>query len=86
MTDLSFFTSPLSQEIRAEGRAEGIVKTKIKDILMLLDGRGVPVSDTDRHRITSCDDLDTLDRWFARAITATSISEVLDADQPDTER
>jgi len=81
VTDLSFFTSPLSQEIRTEGRVE----TKIKDILMLLDGRGVPVSDADRHRITSCDDLDTLDRWFARAITATSTSEVLDADQPDTE-
>jgi hypothetical protein len=79
VTDLSFFTSPLSQEIRAEGEAKGIVKTKIKDILMLLDGRGVPVSDTDRHRITSCDDLDTLDHWFARAITATSTSEVLDA-------
>lgn len=72
MTDLSFFTSPISEEIRAEGRAEG----KAEDILLLLDGREVPVSATDRDRITSCHDLATLNLWFTRAITATSVAEV----------
>ncbi|WP_308404421.1 hypothetical protein [Streptomyces sp. ATCC 21386] len=72
MTDLSFFTSPISEEIREEGRAKG----KAEDILLLLDGREVHVSAADRDRITSCRDLDTLNLWFTRAITATSAAEV----------
>lgn len=88
MTDLSFFTSPISEEIRAEGRAkglaEGLADGKAEDTLLLLDGRGVHVSEADRNRITSCRDLDTLNRWFTRAITATSASEVFGDDLPDT--
>lgn len=76
VTDLSFFTSPISEEIREEGREEGRAKSKAEDILLLLDGREVPVSAADRDRITSCHDLDTLNRWFTRAITATSAAEV----------
>ncbi|UUU22754.1 hypothetical protein [Streptomyces sp. DSM 40750] len=84
MTDLSFFTSPISEELRAEGRTEGRTQSKAEDILLLLDRRGVPLSAVDRHRITSCTDLDTLNRWFTRAITATSASEVFGDDLPGT--
>ncbi|WP_406332280.1 hypothetical protein [Streptomyces sp. NBC_00203] len=70
--DLSFFQSPLAEEIRDEGRAEG----RAGAILRVLDRRGIDVSDEDRERIASCDDLDMLDRWLDRAITATSASEV----------
>ena len=70
--DTSFYKSSLSQELRAEARAE--------DIVHLLDRRGIPVSDTERTRITSCDDLDTLTLWFDRAITATSTAEVFAED------
>ncbi|QFR95237.1 hypothetical protein GBW32_22235 [Streptomyces tsukubensis] len=75
--DLSFFTSPLSESIRDEGRSEG----RAQDILRLLDGRGVPLLDADRDRITHCHDLDVLSRWFGRAITATTAEEVF-ADAP----
>ncbi|MFF1700486.1 ATP-binding protein [Streptomyces sp. NPDC058252] len=44
--------------------------------LRVLDRGGIAVSDEDRERIASCDDLDTLDRRLDRAITATSASEV----------
>ncbi|WP_411151358.1 hypothetical protein [Streptomyces sp. A30] len=71
--DLSFYKSYLSEEIRDEGRAQA----RVEDILHLLDRRGVEVSDTDRERVTSCDDLDVLDLWFDRAITATSAEQVL---------
>ena len=70
--DLSFFQSPLAEEIRDEGRAEG----RAGAILRVLDRRGIDVSDEDRERIASCDDLDMLDLWLDRAITATSASEV----------
>ncbi|MFF7143374.1 hypothetical protein [Streptomyces nodosus] len=70
--DTSFFTSPLSEEIRDEGRTEG----RASDVLRLLDRRGIPLSEADRERVTSCKDLDTLTRWFDRAITASSAAEV----------
>ncbi|KUL24485.1 hypothetical protein [Streptomyces regalis] len=70
--DLSFYKSWLSEEIRDEGRAQG----RAEDILRLLDRRGIDVSDADRERITSCDDLDTLGRWFDRAVTAPSAEEI----------
>ncbi|MFC7261066.1 hypothetical protein [Streptomyces lutosisoli] len=74
--DLSFFQSPLAEEIRDEGRAEGRAEGKAGAILRVLDRRGIDVSDEDRERIASCDDLDMLDLWLDRAITATSASEV----------
>ncbi|MBD0745616.1 hypothetical protein [Streptomyces sp. CBMA152] len=70
--DLSFFKSPISEEIRDEGRAKG----RAEDTLRLLERRGVEVPDEARERITTCDDLDTLSRWFDLAITATTIEEV----------
>ncbi|MGW7046763.1 hypothetical protein ACWGDT_29530 [Streptomyces avermitilis] len=76
--DTSFFTSWLSQEIRAEARAE--------DVVRLLDRRGLVLSEADRERITSCDDLDALTLWFDRAITAASVAEVFAEDLSDQEQ
>ncbi|MEU3658581.1 hypothetical protein AB0E77_02240 [Streptomyces sp. NPDC032940] len=70
--DLSFFQSETAQNLRAEGRAEG----RAEDILLLLERRGVDVSEQDRERIRGCGDLDVLGVWFSRAITAQSVAEV----------
>jgi hypothetical protein len=70
--DLSFFRSETSQRLRAEGRAEG----RARDVLLLLDQRGVPVSEVARERIAECRDVDLLAAWFTRAVTATSVGEV----------
>jgi hypothetical protein len=70
--DLSFFQSQTAQNLRAQGRAEG----RAEDILLLLDCRGIEVSEEDRERIAGCTDLDTLSTWFTRAITATSAAEL----------
>jgi len=78
--DTSFFVSPLAEGIREEGRIEGEVTGRAKDILRLLDRRGVPIPDSDRDLITSCTDLAALDRWFDRAITATTADEVFAGD------
>jgi hypothetical protein len=74
--DLSFYKSWLSEEIRDEGREQGRAQGRAEDILLLLERRGIDVSEADRRRITSCDDLDSLGRWFERAITAASVEEV----------
>ncbi|GGL09634.1 hypothetical protein [Streptomyces flaveus] len=79
--DTSFFKSSLSQEIRAEGKAED----RAAAIFDVLEVRGIPVPEADRYRIASCDDFDTLMRWFRRAVTAKSTAEVFDDDLADTE-
>ncbi|MGW3657898.1 hypothetical protein ACWD6R_20345 [Streptomyces sp. NPDC005151] len=70
--DLSFYTSPLSEEIRDEGRAEGIARS----ILLLLAQAGIDVPDETRERIMGCSDLDTLSRWLLRAPAASSIEDI----------
>ena len=57
----------------AEGRAEGLARS----VLRVLEARGVSVDDPSRQRILSCLDQDMLDRWLERAVTATTLSDVL---------
>lgn len=66
--DLSFFRSETSQRLRAESRAE--------DILLILDARGIGVSEATRERITNCMDLETLRTWVTRAATAATAEDL----------
>jgi len=72
--DTSWYRSAFSQQLRAEGRAEGIVQK----LLRVLDSRGVPVTDEQRGRLEACTDLDRLDEWFDRALVAATATEVFD--------
>lgn len=74
--DLSFFQSSVADELRDEGRAQGIVQGKAETIVLLLERRGIELSGEDRERVMSCENLEVLERWFDRAITATSATEV----------
>ncbi|WPB77946.1 Rpn family recombination-promoting nuclease/putative transposase [Archangium violaceum] len=57
----------------ARGKAEG----RAEDVLRILAARGFHVTDETRQRILSCTDISTLDRWFARALKASTLSNVL---------
>lgn len=70
--DLSFYKSPLSEEIRDEGRAEG----RTEGLLLVLEARGIALADGTREKITSCDDPQLLRQWLNRAATATTIEDV----------
>ncbi|MFF1922374.1 hypothetical protein ACFVW8_17615 [Streptomyces sp. NPDC058221] len=74
--DTSFYTSFMSEEIRDEGRDEGRVEGQAKGILLVLEARGVPLTDEARKRIADCNDSQLLDQWIQRAATATSTDEV----------
>ncbi|MGW2705246.1 hypothetical protein [Streptomyces sp. NPDC001340] len=82
--DTSFFKSSIAEELRDEGRAQGLAKGmaqgkskgKAEAVLRLLERRGIAISDGTRDYVTSCDDLDLLNVWFDRAITATTTAEV----------
>lgn len=78
--DLSFSTSPISQEIREEGRAEGRAEGEARSVLLVMERRGIDVTDTVRERVTTCTDPDTLLEWLGRAVTATSAEEVFGGD------
>ncbi|HEX5754120.1 MAG TPA: Rpn family recombination-promoting nuclease/putative transposase [Archangium sp.] len=63
---------------RQEGRAEGLQQGLSEAILRILTARGVSVEEGARQRILTCTDMATLDRWFDRALNATTLSDVLD--------
>ena len=62
---------------KAEGKAEGEAKGKAEALLVILDTRGLSVSEAQREHISSCTDLGELDRLLRRAISVASIEEVL---------
>ncbi|WP_241842061.1 hypothetical protein [Pseudofrankia sp. BMG5.36] len=64
-------------EGRTEGRAEGMAKAKADAVLRILSQRGVPVPDVAQEKIRSCTDLDLLDTWLDRVLTATSAEDVI---------
>ena len=76
--DLSFYKSPISQEIRAEGREQGLEEGLARGevlhaavaVLEVLDARGMAVPKSVRERVLGCGDIDTLNDWLRRAATA----------------
>ncbi|MGK4008011.1 hypothetical protein WMF31_35670 [Sorangium sp. So ce1036] len=71
---------------RAEGRAEGEAKGRAEGrqqaLMTLLRARGLSPSRDDEARIRACTDPAKLDRWIARAATATSVREALGTRPP----
>ncbi len=63
---------------REEGLQQGQSQGRAEYILRILTARGVQADEAARQRILSCSDLATLDRWFDRALHASSLSDVLD--------
>ncbi|MEU5514012.1 MULTISPECIES: hypothetical protein [Streptomyces] len=76
--DLSFYKSYISEEIRDEGRTEGRAQSRAEDLLLVLEERGLDVSDDVRRRITECREPETLRRWLSRAVTAPKAEEIFE--------
>jgi hypothetical protein len=68
------FQSRYARRLRAEGRAEG----EARMLLKMLDRRGIDVPDHIRTRISECTDLDQLDTWADRVLTAATIRDLFD--------
>ncbi|MBV7668310.1 hypothetical protein STHAL_02165 [Streptomyces halstedii] len=87
MADLSFYISPLSEEIREEGRvqgrAEGRVQAWVEGILYVFDVRGIDVTDEMRRRVATCGDMKLLRHWLGRAIVAGTAAEVFGEEPTD---
>jgi hypothetical protein len=61
------------EDYRAEGHAQGSARA----LLIMLQGRGIAVSDAARERILAEKDLAQLTRWLERAGIVTSIDDLL---------
>ncbi|MFE5841443.1 hypothetical protein ACFQ7N_07300 [Streptomyces niveus] len=70
--DLSFFTSPMSEELREEGRTQA----RAEDILFVLEHRGIRVPDDVRARITGCQEREMMRPWLMSAVTARAAREI----------
>ncbi|MGW0823672.1 hypothetical protein [Streptomyces sp. NPDC002845] len=66
----------LIEETRTKSIAEGEAKGRAKDILRILDLRSIEVPEAARERIADCTDLDILNTWFDRALTAANTEEL----------
>ena len=75
--DLSFYKSPIAEEIRGEGREEGREEGLAMAILLVLARRGVEVPEDVRERVNACTDMGLLTTWLTRALTATTAEEVV---------
>lgn len=61
----------------AQGEAKGEAKGQAKYLLRALERRGISVDDETRRRILACRDTRLLDQWCDRALTASTLAEVL---------
>ncbi|MGI5273267.1 hypothetical protein ACQEUU_29245 [Nonomuraea sp. CA-218870] len=70
---------------QTQGKAEGRAEEAARVVLLLLETRGFALPDDIRARITACTDLDRLETWATRAVTAQTLDDVL-ADSEDQRR
>lgn len=63
---------------RAKGKAEGEAHGRIAALLQVLAARRIDVPEPERERITTCTDLDQLEIWIRRSVTATNVKELFE--------
>ncbi|MGQ0779348.1 MAG: hypothetical protein ACT4NY_33865, partial [Pseudonocardiales bacterium] len=61
---------------RTEGRTEGRAEGEATALLTVLHARGIDVPEDARTRIIECSDLEQLDAWVRRAVTAGSVDDL----------
>jgi hypothetical protein len=67
----------IRKEMKAEAKAEGKAEGGASAVLKVLRARGIDVEQTVEKRIRDTRDLELLDRWLVRAVTAATASEVV---------
>jgi hypothetical protein len=66
------FTQPVEDAAEVRGLARG----ESKALLFVIETRGVEISDDQRGQVEACTDLELLQSWLGRALTATTAEEV----------
>jgi len=63
---------------RDEGRVEGRAEEAARNLLIVLQARGIAVPDAIRERILAEKDPERLERWLEKAVVAASVTAVID--------
>jgi len=63
-------------QMRAEGRADGKLEGKLEALLKLLAHRGLARDEPFHSRALACTNEAQLERWFDRALVATTLADV----------
>lgn len=71
------YRMPHSPTLRKEHEA-GLAEGRRSALFELIEARGLKPSDEQRSLAEACEDLDTLKRWFERAVTADSADQVFE--------
>jgi hypothetical protein len=72
--------SPFAREHFGKGKVEGLAEGEAKAVLSVFQARGITVTDEARARIMTCTDVDQLDEWVRRAVTAATVEELFDGE------
>jgi hypothetical protein len=70
------YKSDFARRYYTQGQTEGRTEGRAEALLAVLNARGITVPDDARTRITGCTDVDQLDAWVRRAVTATCIHDL----------
>ncbi len=71
------YQSDFARKYVAQGKAEGRVEGEAQALLTILTTRGLAVTEEQRQRILACADLDQLEGYLRRAISAARTEDVL---------
>jgi hypothetical protein len=63
----------------AEGRTQGRIEGAAEAILIVLNSRGIAITDEQREQVLGCNDLEQLWVWLCRAATRADGREVFEA-------
>jgi hypothetical protein len=59
-----------------QGIEQGKLKARTQDILRILNRRGISIPEADQTTIENCTDMDTLEKWFDRALVVNDIKDL----------
>ena len=75
------FQSDFAKKHQAKGRAEGLeegrAEGRAEALLLLVEARGLAITAQQRERILFCNDNAQLEAWVRKAVTVTSVDELL---------
>ncbi|MFX0576140.1 hypothetical protein [Nocardia nepalensis] len=70
------YKSEFARRYHSQGKTEGKAEGEAAALLRILAKRGFEVSEALKAHINACTDLDQLDRWIDRSLTANRIDEI----------
>lgn len=68
---------PQIKQFFSEAHQRSYAKGKAESLMMILQQRGLVLTDEQRRQIRSCTDVAILDRWLTRVLSVASVDELL---------